>query len=408
MRKRLSSGPLAIPEFRRLWAGVLVTQLGDWLQLTALGWYVVEIGGTAAQVTGVAAAGIFPQLLFTLLGGVAADRWPKRHVLTAIVYAQFGVAIAFASLVAAGALNPAGLALFAFVLGSFTAIWQPVYLAYISDLVPPEGVQSAMGLSMSAVYTARTVGPALAGVLIATVGTVPAFYVNALTFLAPLIALHTIQTLGAPLAKKRGALSLLAGGVNAVVRDPVLLPLWMLTAGLSLLALPIFALLPIFVQDVFKQGALTFGGLLTAAGLGQLLGATTLALATSTPQSLRRTGLHQLLGYLGMGLALLAFSQSNSAPVATVALFLFSFVHGLLSPKVNAIVHSRALEERGTAQALFLLVFGFVPLGQLLYGWAAVRFGPVLATTAASLGFTLLALVALLLAPALRRYTNTS
>lgn len=397
-------GALAFPEFRRLWLGVVASQLGDWLYLAALGWYVVEQGGNAAQVTGVAAAGVLPQLLFTLAGGVAADRWPKRRVLLAVVAAQFVLAMAFAVLVAFGLLGIWGLSLFAFLLGSATAIWQPIYLAFIGDLVPADQLEGAMGLSMGALYTARAVGPAIGGVLIAAAGTEITFFVNAATFLAPAAALWSVRTRGAPTAASQGVLSLLRAGARAVAHDSVLAPLWAITAAISLLALPVFALMPVFAQDVFGAGALTLGTLLSAAGFGQLAGAGMLALGRYGLSRIKRSGLLQLIGCMVMGALIAGFGLADSAGLGAVLLFGFNFAYGFLAPRVNAIVVSRAGAERGTAQALFLLVFGLVPLGQLALGWLALRIGAGSATVIAGVTVAAVALISTFTADGLRNY----
>ena len=398
-------GPLAHTDFRRLWAAVVVTQMGDWIHVAALGWYVLELGGNAAEVTGVAAASLVPQLLFTLAGGVAADRWAKRAVLRVIALFQFVLALAFAVLVALGLLSVPGLAVFAFCLGIGTAVWQPIYLSYVGDLVPRPQLEAAMGLSMGALYTARTVGPAVAGVIIATAGTEAAFFVNAGSYLAPVLALLFIRTRGLPTEAPRGTLALLKRGLRAVVKDNVLAPLWLLTAALSLLALPVFALLPVFVVDVFAAGALTLGALLTAAGLGQLLGALALVLGRFVLSRGKHSGLIQLLGYLVMGALGVGFALSATPAVASLAIFGFNFVYGFLAPRVNAIVQSRTEAERGTAQALFLLVFGLVPIGQVVLGWLAVRVGTVTTIAGAGAAVMSVALVSLLLAGGLRGYS---
>jgi MFS family permease len=383
---------------------VVITQIGDWLYIAALGWYVLEAGGNAAEVTGVAAAGILPQLFFTLAGGVAADRWAKRNVLRVVVMAQFVLALTFATLVALGYLNVFGLGLFAFIIGSATAIWQPIYLSFIGDLVPAEHLEGAMGLSMGALYTARAVGPAVAGVLIAAAGTHVTFFVNAATFLAPVTALWFIRTRGAPTAARRGVLALLGNGVRAVAKDGVLGPLWLLTAALSLFAMPVFALMPVFARDEFGAGALTLGALLTAAGIGQLLGAAVLALGRFGLSRVRRSGLLQLLGCVVMGLLLAGFGLAEAPLVASLALFAFNFVYGFLAPRVNAIVQSRADAERGTAQALFLVVFGLVPIGQVALGRGALEFGAGPATVVAGLIVVAVAVLTLATASGLRNY----
>lgn len=410
MKRALKGGrvarltPFASSEFRTLWLAVVVSQVGDWVHITALGWYVLELGGDAQGVTAVMAAGVLPQLLFTLAGGIAADRWPKRQVLRVIALAQLLASTGFALLVVNGTLGVPALGAVAFLLGCLAALWQPVYISFVPELVPADRLESAMGLSLSALYTARTVGPAVAGALIALVGTDATFFVNSLSFLAPVLALSMIKTRGGVPARRRSPLLTMRDSAAAVARDGVLLPLWLLTAGLSLLALPGLALIPVFVKDVFHAGAVTLGALTTAAGLGQLVGA--VIVSVGALDSVRRGGLLQVGGYVLMGATLLAFALSPVLALALAAVFAFNLLHGLLSPRVNAIVQRRTDRGRGMAQSIFLLVFGFVPLGQLLLGWLAVRLGPVAATASFALAFTALAGCVLVVARTLRLYSR--
>lgn len=393
---------LAVRDFRRLWWGVVTSQIGDWLHLTALGWYVLELGGDAASVANVMAAGLLPQLLLTLVGGVAADRWPKRRVLLVVAGSQLMVAAAFAGLVLAGALQIGGLLAFAFLLGCLAALWQPVYLSYIPDLVPEERLENAMGLSLSALYTARAVGPALAGVLIALVGTQLVFVVNAVSFLAPLLVLDALRVEGAPPERSSSPLRSLKRGFLTLRRDRVLLALWACTSALSLLALPFLALVPVYAKEVLLGSALTLGVLMAAIGLGQLVGAGLVSFWMA--RSMQRSGLLQLAGYLLMGVLLVAFALSTSVAVGVLTLFGFNLAHGFLSPRVNATVQRRMESERGTGQALFLLTFGLVPLGQIVLGWLAVRMGVVTATTVFGALFIVITLAVLVGARELREY----
>ena len=394
---------LANRDFRRLWSGVVTSQIGDWLHLTALGWYVLELGGDAASVANIMAAGLLPQLLLTLIGGVAADRWPKRHVLLAIGAAQLVASAAFAGLVIAGSLDVTGLTVFAFLLGCLAALWQPVYLSYIPELVPSNRLETAMGLSLSALYTARTVGPALAGVLIVLIGTQPIFLLNAASFLAPVYVLLRMTRDGKPPERRDSPLRHLRQGFIGLREDPVLLGLWLSAAALSLLALPFLALVPVYAQDVLLRGAGALGLLMSAIGVGQLVGAALISLGFV--ESVKRSGLFQLTGYLLMGMLLTLFARAPKVASAAALLFGFNLVHGLLSPRVNAIVQRRmGARDRGTGQALFLLVFGLVPVGQVTLGALAVRIGVVPATTAFGVVFTLVIALLIAVAGPLRRY----
>lgn len=280
-------------------------------------------------------------------------------------------------------------------------MWQPVYLSFLAEIVPADRLESAMGMSLSAVYTARTVGPALAGIVIAAFGTSPAFALNAATFVAPLIALRFIRTQGLPPEQRPSPLSALSGSVRSIRRDGVLGSLWCMSLALALFALPCLALVPVFATEVFHSGALGLGLLMTASGLGQLIGASALALGFLA--GVQRSGLVQAVGYVAMGLLLIGFGASPGLTTAFATLLCFNFLHGVLSPRVNAIVQRRAA-ERGTAQALFLLVFGLVPVGQIALGGLATTLGAPTATLWFAAGFTFAAALTLVGARDLRAY----
>lgn len=393
---------LGVRGFRNLWIGVALSVIGDWLYLTALAWYVLERGGNATEVSAVTAAGLLPILILTLAGGVAADRWPKRTMLRLIVTAQLIVSASFAVLTAMGVLSVPGLAAFAFVLGCLTTIWRPIELSYLPDLVPAEHLDKAMGLSMSASYTGRTVGPALAGVLIGLVGTQTIFVLNSLSFLAPAIALATISVVGSPVTRRQSPLRTLKESLKAVSRDRVLRPLWLCTAAMSLLAMPTLVLIPVYAQDVFNAGATSLGALMAAVGLGQVVGA--VVVSSGSGDVVKRTGLLQLAGYVAMGLILTMFAVSPTVILAAACLFFFGTLHGFLSPRVHTIVQRRSGKGSGTAQSLFLVVFGIVPIGQLVLGYLAVRMGVVAASTAFAMSFLAVAILLLATARGLRKY----
>lgn len=385
-------GPAAlfrVREYRAVWLGVVPAQLGDWLRITAFGWFTLELGGNPAAVTTVMALGVLPQLLLTLVGGVVADRWAKKRVLQVIASLQVSVSAGFFVVALLSTPTITLLAVVAFTLGSLTALWQPVYLSLLPELVPTPLLERAMAFSLTALYASRALGPLVAGVLIGSLSIAAVALINVGTYMGPVIALLFVAGVHRPVVRPPSPLTQLRKSIALLRSDALLMVLWAATAALSFFLLPPLALLPVFVQDVFLGGPALLGVLTSLAGVGQLAGALLMGFGVHIPG---RTLPTQLLGYLFMALLLLGFAASGSVPLAIMCLFVFNVLHGLLSPRVNAIVQQHVPEaQRGASQALFLVVFGFVPLGQFAIGALATSMGAVSATAASAMVFAVIA-----------------
>src|SRR5688572_27132680 len=170
------------------------------MQITAQGWLVVSITDSPTALMVVTASGLLPQLLFVLVGGAAADRFSKVSVLWGLSLAQLAISAVVTLVVVTGNAQVWNLALLAFLLGSCAALWQPVVLSLVPQLVPATAIASAMSLSLTALYVARSLGPVLGGVAIATIGIGGAYFVNTLTFLAPVIAIYRLRATAAAVA----------------------------------------------------------------------------------------------------------------------------------------------------------------------------------------------------------------
>ncbi|HQV68890.1 MAG TPA: MFS transporter [Thermoflexales bacterium] len=387
--------------FALFWVCMLISQVGDYLQITTQGWLALEMSNSAFAVSLVAASGTIPQLLFVIIGGIAADRYPKKLFLKALAITQLLISAALSVLVIFNWANVLTVFVFTFLLGTCAALWQPVYLSCIPQMVPQKRLANAMGLSLTGLYTARALGPIIAGLSISALGMRNTYLFNTVSFIFPLVALLLIELPDIRSNKQSSTVKPSDATILLVVKDFVLFPLWVLNLSISLLILPVFALLPIFARDVLHVGATGLGLLMGACGIGQLLGAMATTLTGGMNSS--RYGLYQIMGYIVLGLQLVFFSLSTWLTFSIIALMIFNFLHGLLSPRVNAIVQLYAPPlSRGKIQSLFLFVFGLVPVGQILIGWIANLINPQRATLLFSSGFTLLTLSILIFAPRFR------
>ena len=190
-RKTLAS--LAIRNYRRYFAGQLVSISGNWMQNVAAMWLIVELTGSGVSVGLIAALQFLPILLFGAWGGVLVDRLPRRRVLL-VTQALLAVpALALFALTVTGAVTPAWVYGLVFAQGVVSAIDMPARQSFVFELVGPDRVVNAVALNSAVVHTARILGPALAGVLIAVAGVALCFLVNALSFVAMLVALRRID-----------------------------------------------------------------------------------------------------------------------------------------------------------------------------------------------------------------------
>jgi MFS family permease len=357
--------------FRRFFAGQVVSASGTFLQQTAIGWLVLQLTGSATSLGLVLAAGGLPSLLLGPWGGAIADRVDLRKLLIA-TQTIFGVLAAVLWILAIQGSASVAVIVTINVLGGFVQIVDsPARQAFVSRLVAPGDLASAVSLNGVVVNTARVVGPAVAGALIVTVGTTPCFAVNAVSYVAVVIALLTVH----PLAAK-GHSTRLKGAVRdglryARGRQQLWLPLAMM-ALVGLLAFNFAVILPVMARQTFHGSGGTYGLMSTMLSLGSIAG----SLGVGLIHHPRRPFLAFTSLAFGASLALTA--GAPNVPLVCAALVVtgaaaFSFVT-LCSTTLQ--LHS-STTYRGRIMALWVFVYiGTTPIGSVLTGWITKAGGP--------------------------------
>ena len=391
-RKTLAS--LAIRNYRRYFAGQLVSISGNWMQNVAAMWLIVELTGSGVSVGLVAALQFLPILLFGAWGGVLVDRLPRRRVLL-VTQALLAVpALALFALTVTGAVTPAWVYGLVFAQGVVSAIDMPARQSFVYELVGPDRVVNAVALNSAVVHTARILGPALAGVLIAVAGVALCFLVNALSFVAMLVALRRMDVARlhteAPAPREHGELRAALRHVRAV---PALwIPLVMMVI-VGTLSFNFAVLLPLLADDTWQGTATTYALLTAAMGAGSVVGALAVgARGRVGPALLVLAALgFGVIELLAAGAPTLAVQVAVLVPLGAVTVVFASGVSSSLQLNV-------APAMRGRVMALYSMVFiGSTPLGAPLVGWLADVAGPraglVLGAVAALLaaGFALVA-----------------
>lgn len=355
---------LRSPPFRWFFAGQIVSASGSFVQQTAVAWLVLQLTGSATSLGLVLAAGGLPPLLFGPWGGIVADRVDLRRLLI-VTQATFAALAGLLWLLAANGHAGVPIVVAITVASGFVSIVDsPARQAFVSDLVPPPDLTSAASLNGVVFNSARVVGPALAGVLIVTIGTTPCFAVNAVSYLAVIAALVAIRPLRS--GKRAGRDS---GGVRDALayargREQLWLPLVMM-ALVGLLAFNFAVVLPVFAREDFHGSGGTYGLLSTMLSIGSVAG----SLGVGLIKHPRR---RYLVGTaFAFGLCLAATAAAPSVPIASITLVLTGFAAFSFTTLASTTLqlHS-APAYRGRILALWVFVYiGTTPLGSALTGW---------------------------------------
>jgi MFS family permease len=364
---------LGTPNYRRFFAGQAVSLVGTWMQTVAQAWLVLELTGSGTALGLVAAAQFLPILLLAPYGGLLADRLDKRTILIATQCALGAMALTLGLLTVTGAVELWMVIALALALGLVTAIDNPARQAFAQDMVGPGGLRNAVSLNSVLVNTARAVGPAVAGVLIATVGTGLCFLINAASYIAVVVALAGMDT-GAlrPAPRQERAPGQVRQGLRYVAGTPDLLVPLMMLAVVGTLAYEFQVVLPLLAQGPLDGEAGTYGLLTSAMGVGAIAGGLVVA-------GRGRTGLKPLSIAAAMfGVAILAAAAAPSVWVALIALTVVGATSVTFLAVGNTTLQLTAEPRfRGRVMALWAVAFlGSTPLGAPLIGAISEHLSP--------------------------------
>lgn len=383
--------------YRLYWFGQIVSLVGTWMQSVSLPWLVLLLGGSPILLGVVLALQFAPSMVLAPLGGVLADRVDKRRLLMVTQSFAMLQATIFFVLTALGTIQIWQVMLLALGLGIVNAVDMPVRQSFAAELVPREDLINAIALNSASFNLARVLGPAVAGVTLALFGPAFNFAINAVSYLAVLLALARMDASAIlrPVRPERFASvrSSLAEGIRYAVRTPTVLWPLVLLGGMSTFGMNFQTLIPIFAVFTLHLGADGYGLLFAAMGLGSLIGSMSLAFVGGG-RPLLRLILGGGLSFVVFEIAL-SFSRSPYAVYPSIALLGLSSM--LMVNTINVIVqHSVPNELRGRVMALYVTVFaGTAPIGGVFAGGVAQLWGAPLAfLLGAVLASGVLALVA--------------
>jgi MFS family permease len=362
-------------QFRRYFAGVMLSLTGSWIEAGAFGYVVLLLGGSAATLGLIGFLNTIPNLVLALPAGVLADRFDRRKVLFVFQGANMGVAIALAALWATGELNVFLMGVLAFLGGSFGTLSFPAFQAILASTVPEEDLESAVALNSLSLQLARFIGPAIAGVLLATTGPTWVFTINALSFFAVLAVIPML-----PGARGHITASVVSVGGSMMEglryvfgqRSMASLMMLMILAGLFATP-PVAFMIPGLVRFQLHEGATTLGLLISLVGLGSVLGSLALLRLSGRPNK----GEPAIACYLLCAAAIAAIGLSTSVPLSFVLAVVGGFTGVVFIGLSTVVVQASATHEmRARAMAIWAACFvGVLPIGALLTGGLAAWLG---------------------------------
>lgn len=375
--------------FRYFWLGQCISLMGTWMQSTAQQWLVYTLTKSAFLLGILGVFQFGPMLFFSLFAGAVIDRFPKKKILLITQTILMIQAFLMAALVWSGKVQYWQVLILAAILGLSNTFDLPARQSFIIELVGRKDLFNAVALNSATVNLARIAGPAIAGIIMASLGTAFCFFFNGLSFLAVLFGLFQIKTAAFQGNKeKTKVIAEIMDGLRYILANRTIL-----NAILAMLAIGTFAmntnvLIPVFAKEVLGQGATGYSFLLSALGFGSFVGALLVASYSKqepTPQ------LFFFSGFL-VAISLIVEGLINSYLLFLLIIFILGFFNITFMTAVNSTIQLNSNNEyRGRAMSVYSLAFvGTTPLGNLFAGAIMEKFG-------AKAGFLLCGIVSMVL-----------
>lgn len=364
--------------FQLFIGGQLVSLCGTWIQNTAQLWFIYRLTGSAALLGIFGFMNQIPMLLLSSVGGYVGDRYSRHRGVIATQAVSMLLALLLAVLTLAHKINGRRGAWIVIVIGLLQGIVNafdvPIRQSFFVNMVGKADLPNAIALNSSIFNGARVVGPAIAGFTISLIGEGWCFFVNGLSFLAVIVALLAMRVMPQEeMSRDQSAWQHLLQGFRFSMNDRVIRSVLILLSMLSFFGLQYMVFMPIFARDVLHGGARGLGLLMSASGVGAVLGALQFAARTKYKGMLKWVGTMFLIASIG----LIAFSQSRWFWISAIVLFIFGFAATSQMAATNTTVQNRVPDElRGRVMAVYATMFmGVQPIGSLIAGGLAKRFG---------------------------------
>lgn len=392
---------LSIKNFRVYWLGMLVSLVGTWIQQVAQSWLVFQLTNSAFLLGVVGFLNSIPVLILSLFGGVLADRINKKTILISTQISFMCLAFILATLTQLNIITPLQIIILAVLNGVVMAFDAPARQSIVVELVGKRHLFNAIALNSVAFNSSRIIGPALAGVLVATIGMSGCFYINGISFLAVIFALFSIKFVHNRKSYQNSAIIDLKEGLYFVKNNKLVLTLLSIVAVVSLFGVAHMILMPIFANDVLSVGIKGLGVLMSSTGFGALLGALTLARLGD----FRHKGKLLLLSAMVFSFSLIVFALSKVYLLSIIALIFIGLSSVIAVSLVNTLLQLNVEDRfRGRVMSVFMLTFaGMMPFGNLIAGILAHSAGVSFAVLAGGIVCSVFVMLIGIFYPALRK-----
>ena len=359
-------------DFRLMWIGACMSSIGTWMQIIAQSWLVWRLSKSGFYLALDQFLGGIPIFLFSLLGGVVADRMERRHVLLGSQYTQMFSASVLTVLVALGWVHVWHILCLSFLSGLAQAFGGPAYQALIPTLVDKEDMPNAIALNSMQFNVAVMIGPALGGLALDHLGEKWCFGLNAISFLAPVISLSIITTRFLPVKTGETVLASMKKGFRFIRQQHAMEALIVLAFLMTGLSMPLRTYFPVFVEKIFHAGPRTLGMFFSLMGVGSILGSLSMAAVGNA----RRKGLIALCMLMCLGASISGFSLSRNILVSYATLVVAGASMMAVFANVNSLVQLIVTNEmRGRVMSVYNFAFrGGMPFGNLATGWLVKMF----------------------------------
>ena len=358
-------------DFRVLWFGAFSSTVGTWMQKVAQSWLIFDLTNSSFYLGLDDFLGQLPILLFTLVGGVIADRHDRKRLLLGSQFVQMATAFGLAALVFQGRVHIGHILALSFTTGLAQAFGGPAYQAMIPSLIHKKDLPNAIALNSIQFNLARVFGPLLAGAAL-FFGTAACFALNGLSFLVVIVALMSLHIKHIRQADPKPMLQEMKGGITYARSQPSIIALTVLAFLTTFLGLPLLTFLPVFAREIFQGDVGRFSWMMAFSGMGAVTG----ALVIAWLGRFKHMGLALLLIQLVCGAFITAFAFSRIYWLSCLLLFCngagLLMIFSMTSSLVQLIVPDHL---RGRVVSIYMVAFrGGMPLGSLVSGFAATFF----------------------------------
>src|SRR5579884_4010343 len=360
--------------FQLFFSGQLISLVGTWMDSVAQAWLVYRLTGSSALLGLISFANQVPVFLISPVGGYVADRFSRQKIVIATQASSMCLALALAWITLTNRVQIWEMFVLASLLGVVNAFDIPARQSFLVEMVGRDDLINAIALNSSMFNGARIVGPAVAGVLVASIGEGWCFFANGVSYIAVIVGLLLMRiTRPASLAREASPLEHIMEGFQFVKRTAPIRALLLLLGLVSLVGMPYAVLMPIFADRILHGGARGLGILLGATGVGALLGALTLAARSG----LKGLGRWVAFSCAGFGVSLTAFALSRSFWLSAALLIPVGYSMMLQMAASNTLIQAMVPDElRGRVMAVYSMMFmGMAPVGSLFAGVMADRVG---------------------------------